>query len=71
MANISLNVSAALTAGFSAVALLRAGLGINPLELGFPAVRAMVAANFSAMMSLAAQLGINLSLGIPGLPSLW
>ncbi|HYZ64114.1 MAG TPA: hypothetical protein VE650_16825, partial [Acetobacteraceae bacterium] len=45
-------------------------LGINPLQIGFPAVQAMVAANFSAMASLAARLGINLSLGLPGLPNL-
>jgi hypothetical protein len=72
MANISLDVSAAasLAAGFSAIAQLAASLGINPLEVGFPSVRAMVAANFSAMTSLAAQLGIDLALGIPGLPAL-
>jgi hypothetical protein len=72
MANISLDVSAAasLAAGFSAIAQLAASLGINPLEIGFPSVRAMVAANFSAMTALAAQLGIDLALGIPGLPAL-
>jgi len=68
--NLSLpNVSLVcnLSAGFSAIAQLGTGLGINPLQIGFPAVQAMVAANFSAMVSLAARLGINLSVGIPNL----
>jgi len=56
-----------LSAGFSAIAQLGSSLGINPLQIGFPAVQAMVAANFSAMVALAARLGINLSVGIPNL----
>jgi hypothetical protein len=69
---VTLNVSAAatLSAGFCAIAQLKASLRVDPLQIGLPAVRAQVAANFSAMTSLAAQLGIDLSLGIPGLPAL-
>ena len=72
MAEVTLNVSEAATfsAGFCAIAQLKASLGVEPLQIGLPGVRAQVAANFSAMVSLAAQLGIDLSLGIPGLPAL-
>jgi len=72
LAAVSLDVPAAapLTAGFCAIAQLKASLGIDPLQGGLPAVRTQVAANFSAMMSLTAQLGIDLSLGVQGLPAL-
>ena len=71
-ANVSLNASIAanLSAGICAIAQLNASLGVNALQVGFPAVQAMVGANFSAMSSIATQLGINLSAGSAGLPAL-
>ncbi len=65
-----------LSAGLSAVAQLGLSLGVSPLQLGFPAVRAMVAANFSATLAALASVGVRLSAnlsaaltaGLPGLP---
>lgn len=65
---LQLTAMAQLSAGLGAIAQLRLGLGINPLQLGFPQVQAMVAANFSAMVSAMLRAGINLQLGLPSLP---
>jgi hypothetical protein len=56
----SLSLMANLTAAFSAVAQLRVALGVDPLEIGLPAVQAMVAARVSATARLvASSLGIS------------
>lgn len=53
---------ASLTAALSAVARLQVSLGVAPLELGFPAVHAMVQARLSALLpSLSARLALNIS----------
>ena len=57
----SLQLMASLTAALSAVAQLRAGLGIDPLALGLPAVRLMVAERLDATAA-AVQSGLGLSL---------
>ena len=71
-ANITMDLSAvaSLAAGVSAIARLSASLGVNPLQVGLPRIRVLVAANFSAMVSLAAELGIDFSLGLPALPAI-
>jgi hypothetical protein len=57
-----LSLMASLTAGLSAVARLQASLGINPLQLGFPAVEAMVAARLNLLLpALADSLRLNLN----------
>lgn len=51
---------ASLTASLSAVAQLSASLGINPLQLGFPAVQMQVQARLGALMAaLAGPFGIS------------
>lgn len=50
-----------LSASLSSVAQLQSGLGVDPLQLGFPAVRAMVAANLSATLSALTGAGVSLS----------
>jgi hypothetical protein len=69
-----------LSAGLSAVAQLGASLGASPLQIGFPGIRAMVAANLSATIaaltsvgvtltgSLAAALSASFSAGLPVIP---
>ena len=56
-----LSLMAGLTATFSAVARLQAGLGVNPLQLGFPATHDMVSARLAILLpSLSARLGLDL-----------
>jgi hypothetical protein len=69
-----------LSSGLSAVAQLGASLGVSPLQIGFPAVRAMVAANLSSTTAalnsagvtltdnLAATLAASVSAGLPVIP---
>ncbi len=74
----SLNLTAMcqLSAGLSAIAQLRLAFGVDPIKLGFPAIRAMVGATMTATIAMLARLGIHLSanlseslaLGMPGLP---
>jgi hypothetical protein len=55
---------ASLTASLSAVAQLQASLGVNPLQLGFPAIQAMVQAKLALILpQISAQLGLNLAGG--------
>ena len=59
----SLTLSASLTAAFSAVAQLRLSLGIDPIEIGLPAVQLMVAERVSVTARLVeSSLGISLSM---------
>jgi hypothetical protein len=51
----NLSLMASLTAVLSAIAQLRLGLGIDPLEAGLPAVQAMVSARVSAAAMLVEQ----------------
>ena len=58
---VNLSAMASLTAGLSAVARLRASLGIDPLQAGYQEVHAMVSARLSALMPvLTASLRLNL-----------
>lgn len=59
----SLQLMASLTAALSAVAQLRVGLGIDPLALGLPAVRLMVAERLQ-ITAAAVQSGLGLSLSV-------
>lgn len=55
---------ASLTAALSAIASLQASLGVNPLQLGFPAIQLRVQAKLGLLLpALSAKLGLNLSGG--------
>ncbi len=55
---------ASLTAALSAVAQLQASLGVNPIQLGFPAIHAMVQAKLALVLpQISAQLGLNMAGG--------
>ncbi len=55
---------ASLTAALSAIASLQASLGVNPLQLGFPAIQLRVQAKLGLLLpALSATLGLNLSGG--------
>ncbi len=57
-------LTASLTAALNAIASLQASLGINPLQLGFPAVQLRVSLKLGALLStLSARFGLNLSGG--------
>jgi hypothetical protein len=57
----NLGLMASLTAALSAVAQLQASLGINPLEVGFPAVQLMVSARLSLVLqAVSGIMGVNL-----------
>ena len=70
----TLSLMAQLTASLSAVASLQVGLGISPLQVGFPAVQAMLSARLGALLpQISASLGMNVSLPnllalLPALP---
>jgi hypothetical protein len=64
-----------LSTGLSAVAQLQVSLGVSPLELGFPATRALLGANLSATAAALADVGVSLSTDLSaslaaGMPSL-
>ena len=69
--NISLMCN--LSAGLSAVAQLGLSLGVNPLQLGFPAIRLMVGATLTATIQMLARIGISLNAALaltaPQLPA--
>jgi hypothetical protein len=57
----SLRLMASLTAALSAVAQLQASLGVNPLEIGLPAVQLMISARLSVVLqALSSAMGFNL-----------
>ena len=58
------HLMASLTAALNAVASLQASLGVNPLQLGLPAIRLRISLKLNALLAaLSARFGLNLSGG--------
>jgi hypothetical protein len=61
---VATQLTAGLTAALNAVASLQTSLGVNPLELGLPAVQLRVSLRLQSLISaLSAQFGLALSSG--------